>query len=420
MHKKKLFLGVSIAALAVSVASFAAVVASKREMLVKATPQTDYQQTLTITANEISGNGSGSFTLNGNTFNYSGITVAGGYIEFNAACSLEFASESGATKSASGMVGGSFKAFAFQSVGACCVTYSFNGESGLVFEAADGEFFVQSINAPTFSFYINSGHFTTEAFHIQYDCVAPVQSHNVLVVGSSDVLDTTVTDSSSVVHTEWNCDSYVNIVTDLGGVATFTFQPIATHEIRILADATTQGGKRLRNALNDGVYDAVIIQIPRRMTPSATDVEAMELAALAQIKDLLHSETDNIYMMAPWCSANPTIFTTEGMTTKYLSTSTNENKTLAEMAAYYADIAEQMATIVDGKAMNLAQPFASYAGKHTFNTSSKHLLIGYVMYASFYNRIVPSACTYNAGASAKAVGFIREEVQAFCVHPEVL
>ena len=156
------------------------------------------------------------------------------------------------------------------------------------------------------------------------------------------------------------------------------------------------------------------------MTPSATDVEAMELAALATIKDLLHTETDNIYMLAPWCTDNPTIFTTEGMSSKYVSTSNHEEKTLQEMAAYYADLAYRMATIVEGKPMNLAQPFASYAAKHSFVNASKHLLCGYVMYCSFFNRMVPQCVTYRAGASAGARNYVREEVQAFCVHPEFL
>ena len=420
MHKKKLFLGVSITALAVSAASFAAVVASKREALVKATPQTDYQQTIAITANEISNSG-GSFTLNGNTFNYSGITVAGGYIEFNAACSLEFASESGATKSASNMVGGSFKAFAFQSIGACCVTYNFNGDGGLVFEAADGELFAQSINSPTFSFYITSGHFTTEAFYIQYDCVAPVQSHNVLIVGSSDVCN--VVDTAHDNAPVWVADAYTSIVSDLGGAATYTFQSIPTHTLAVLADASTTGGKRLRNALNADAYDAVVIQIPRRITPSGTDVEASELAALASLKTLLHSETDNIYMLAPWCEKNPTIFhvgESGSEVITYVSSGTSETKTLQEMADYYANLANTMATTVEGKVMNLAQPFASYAGKHTFKNASKHLMFGYVMYCSFFNRMVPAACTYTDGNSTAAVNYIREETQAFCVHPEVL
>ena len=417
MHKKKLFFGVSVVALAVSAASFAAVVASKREMLVKATPQTDYQQALTFTAENMSA-GSGSVTLNGNTFNYAGVVINGNNLVFGAGSSLEFASESGATKSAFGMVGGSFKAFAFQSIGACSVTYSFNGESDLVFEATDGEFFAQSINAPTFSFSITSGQFTTGAFQIQYDCVAPNQTQNILIVGSSDVCE--VLDADHENAPVWTAASYVEIMSELGNNVTYTFQSIPTHEIRILADASTTGGKRFRNALNNGVYDAVIIQIPRRMTPSATDVETMELAALATIKDLLHTETDNIYMLAPWCTDNPTIFTTQGMDNKYVSTSNHEEKTLQEMAAYYADIAEQMATIVDGKAMNLAQPFASYAAKHSFVNASKHLLCGYVLYATFFNRMVPQCVTYRAGASAGARNYVREEVQAFCVHPEFL
>ena len=67
--------------------------------------------------------------------------------------------------------------------------------------------------------------------------------------------------------------------------------------------------------------------------------------------------------------------------------------------------------------MNLAQPFASYAGKYTFKNSSKHLMLGYVMYTSFFNRMVPACCTYTDGNSSSAVRYIREEVQAFCVHP---
>ena len=71
--------------------------------------------------------------------------------------------------------------------------------------------------------------------------------------------------------------------------------------------------------------------------------------------------------------------------------------------------------------MHIVQkPFASYAAKHSFKNASKHLLFGYVMYCSFFNRMVPAACTYTDGNSAAAIQYIREETQTFCVHPEFL
>lgn len=405
MEKKKMFLALGVmGTLTLGIVS-ATLYANNQGSLVKATEHSDYTQTLTFNASNLS-SGSGSVTLNGNTFNYTGVVVDGSNVTFGTGSTLKFMSESGATISDDGMVGGSFKSIDFISVGNCSFTYTFNDASGLNVEASDGETVEQSINTTKFDIAITAGSFTTAAFNIKYDCAAPVESHNVLIVGSQDVIN---------VSSTYNGSAYVDLMAGLGNTATYTVPTIDTYTFKVLADSTTVGGKRLRNALNGGDFDTIVLQICRRITPSATDVLARELEALAAIKDLLHNETDDIYVLAPQCSANPTIFTDDG-TVKYASTGTNENKTQAEMCYFYAGLAQTMATAVEGKVMNFAQPFNDYDSAHTFQTSSKHLLFGYVFYCTFYNRMVPSACTYDAGASANAVKFVRESAGKFCIH----
>ncbi len=416
MKQKKLFLCLSIGALALSVTATAIAFTSKQKSLVNATTPTDYRQTLAFNASNIT-SGSGSVIVNGNTFNYTNITVSGANLVFGVGSKLVFSAESGDSISAEGMIGGSFKSIGFTSVGTADFTYTFNSVEGLVTQADDGETIEQAINTPYFDIQVTAGSFTTPELRIKYDCVAPVTSHNVLIIGSTDVCN--VVDSDHSDAPVWVADSYIEIMNELGNTATYTFQSIPTHEFQILANASTTGGKRFRNALNNGEYDTIVLQIPRRITPSATDVESKELTSLAAIKDLLHAETDDIYMLAPWCTENPSIFTDSGGSS-YSKTANSEEKTLQEMAEYYADLADQMATVVDGKPMYLSTPFASYANKHSFVNASKHLLFGYVLYSTFFNRLVPSYVTYRAGASAGALGFIREEVLAYCVHPEIL
>ena len=419
MKQKRLFLCLSIGALALSVIATAIAFTSKQKSLVNATTPTDYRQTLAFNASNIT-SGSGSVTVNGNTFNYTDITVSGANLVFGVGSKLVFSAESGDSISAEGMIGGSFKSIGFTSVGTADFTYTFNSVAGLVTQADDGETIEQAINTPYFDIQVTAGSFTTPELRIKYDCVAPVASHNVLIVGSTDVCN--VTDSSA--HPDiWVANSYTSIMDALGSTATYTFQSIPTHTLAVLADATSTGGARLRNALNDGVYDSIVIQIPRRITPSGTEVIASELAALASIKTLLHSETDDIYMMAPWTAANPTIFGPGESGTDiitYVSTGTKETKTISEMANFYADLADQMATIVEGKPMYLSTPFAEYAGKYTFKNASKHLLFGYVLYSTFFNRIVPVTCSYTDGNSSTAVKGIRDATIKYCVHPEIL
>ena len=406
MKEKRLFLGIGIVALTIGAVSFASIMANGKNFLTKADPQTDYQQTLTFTAENMPGE-SGSVTLNGNTFNYTGVTYNGANLVFGAGSTLEFASQSGETMSANGMYGGSFKSIGFTSVGACNFTYSFNGKTGLVAEAADGETITQKINTRNFSISVTAGSFSTAAFNVKYDCVAPVTSHNVLFVGSSDVV---------AVDGTWNGDAYVEIMENLGSTVTYTTCSISTHTLRVLADATTQGGTRLRNALNDGVFDTIVLQLPRRITPSATDVKDGELAAIAQIKDLLHSETDDIYVMAPWTAKNPTIFEDDGSVT-YKSTGTNESKTAAQMADYYTSIIDEFAEAVDGEAMYLSAAFSAYLGLgNSFVNASRHLLYAYVCYTTFYDRMVPACCTYTNSASSTAVAGIKQVVEECCVH----
>ena len=108
-----------------------------------------------------------------------------------------------------------------------------------------------------------------------------------------------------------------------------------------LVSAETDLG--LRSAIAAEKWDAIVLQLSRRNTISATDVAASEKAALAEIMPLLKAVTDNIYLFVLNSDKNPTIFKVDGTTVNYAKTSKTESCTAEEGTAYFDKLAADWA-----------------------------------------------------------------------------
>ncbi len=427
--KKQILLLSAIAVSGGSLFAFS-LLANNTNQLVKATPQEDYRNTLVFNAGNVS-SGSGSVTINGNTFNYTNITVDGNNLTFGVGATLVFDGASGETISGSGMVGGSFKSFSFISAGACDFTFTLNDKTGIEIEAEDLETVEHTFNWTDFSLEITAGSFSTTAFNLKYDCVAPT-SQRVLLIGEKD---------SFLVKSDYPAGpSYTSLMDSLGNnvvvdelIETST-RP--TYTMAVLAKTSTNFYKTLNNMLNENEYNAIILQISPRCTPNSTHdgshantVEESEIAAIASLKTRLHQETDNIYVFAIQnADGNPAIWSnTDDL--KYTQTENNEAKTFVEMCEYYSNLSETMATAVEGKAMHFADCYSEYKRPvsegglgYTVQYPSLRYMYAHVMYATMFDRMVPAASTYKGenasgagAASAKAMNGVKTVVSHHCI-----
>ena len=118
----------------------------------------------------------------------------------------------------------------------------------------------------------------------------------------------------------------------------------------------------MRDALARTKFDAIILQISRRCTPSATDVEASELSALKAIYPIVCENSDNVFLFTLNGNANASIFTTQGDPTNYVKTDRKESATIDQMNEYYDNIAKGWANevgcgyILQGSAWTEAAP----------------------------------------------------------------
>ena len=400
MTKRKLVLGVTAIALSTAAVSMTAIALAKKDYLVKSTQQEDYQNTLVFNASNMT-SGSGSVTINGNTFNYTGITVSDNHLTFAAGSTLVFDGESGSSMSASGMVGGSFKSLTLTSIGACEFTFTLNGVTGLNAEAADGETITHYMNDPKFNAEITDGSFTTDALYLKYDCVAPETETKVLFLGHDEL-------TNSTNHPIMG--KYTSLMEGLNQTVTCMRPTTRTdkYSLSVLADSSTKSSKSMTNALNDNDFNTIVIQVSRRVTPSALDVIESELAALRAIKDQLLAETSDIIIYAPISGANPTIYTVPESGSIYTETANTEMKTQLEMVEFYDLFAARMARIVNGKVFRDGAALISYENSVSQpNNIGKEYTSACSLYGAIYNRAVPAGGIWNNECTAKAAKIIR-------------
>lgn len=154
-----------------------------------------------------------------------------------------------------------------------------------------------------------------------------------------------------------------------------------------LTNSTTDYG--LRTYLNDYKFDAIILQISRRITESATDVIESELNALKTIYPLLQEETPNIYLMSYASEAKPSIFTTTGGVANYTKTSNKETgwTTKAIGCTWYSNLATIWVDAINE--MNSEYKCSEYLYATVYSNANDQGLInkatvGYLMASSMY------------------------------------
>ena len=164
----------------------------------------------------------------------------------------------------------------------------------------------------------------------------------------------------------------------------------------------------MTNVLNENDFNTIVIQVSRRVTPSALDVIESELNALRAIKDQLLAETSDIIIYAPLSGANPTIYTVPESGSIYTETGNTEMKTQLEMVEFYDLLAARMARIVNGKVFRDGASLISYENSVSQpKDSGREYTTACSLYGAIYNRAVPAGGSWNNGCTANAAKIIR-------------
>ncbi len=181
----------------------------------------------------------------------------------------------------------------------------------------------------------------------------------------------------------------------------------STFVINDLVNANNDLG--LRAALADNEWDAIIIQISRRCTKSATDVEESELNALRTVMPLFKAETDKIYIFTLNSKSKPGIFTTAGGDPGYTDSGKKETYSAAEGSAYFKALADKWAAEFGVGVINYGEAYHDYPNPEKIG-------LGYLQAAMIYNAVfdkdLPETVETN-GNSAATAKTLREIAKKF-------
>ncbi len=171
-----------------------------------------------------------------------------------------------------------------------------------------------------------------------------------------------------------------------------------------LTNAENDLGMRERLAVT--TWDAVIIQISRRITQTGTELLNAEKAALATILPTVKANTENIYLFCFNGASNPTVYTVDeqtGTTTAKLNEANaaiKETSTRADNSAFYVDLATAWAEEYDIGYIPYGPAYDLYGG-------SSSNPIAHIRACCIYDMLtgtaVPEDCTeYNGNSEAEA------------------
>ena len=169
----------------------------------------------------------------------------------------------------------------------------------------------------------------------------------------------------------------------------------------------------LRAALAATEWDAIIIQISRRITKSATDVEASELAALKAVMPLMKAETDKIYLFTLNSDKTPAIFTTAGGDKGYTKTSNKETYSAAEGSAFFKELADKWAAELGIGVINYGQAYHDYKNPEKIGLG---YLQACMIYDTVFGKAIPETAETNGNTSAVAKT-LREIAEKYCLKP---
>ena len=183
-------------------------------------------------------------------------------------------------------------------------------------------------------------------------------------------------------------------------------------------DESNDVGAKMRQALAQTQWDAIVVQVSRRCTPSGADVEASELAALQAIWPLLRAETDRIYLLSLNGDANPSIFTATGSAVNYTKTGNKETLSAEQSTAYLSGLAKNWAATLGGEAICYGDAYSSVTQT---NSTVKERCLGYLQACFLYNAIfdkeVPATCTVTNSLTAAQAEAMRALANTYCPVP---
>ena len=226
--------------------------------------------------------------------------------------------------------------------------------------------------------------------------------HTVLLVGAPTIMRDSYKTAENYVAFMDNMGKKVRTVSVLDG----------SYTMKMLATNGHTKNSELRAALGTYKFDAMVFQISRRATVHSTEVTASELAAFESLKELLQSETENIFVFAPKGESSQYTFNNTGDNYTKGSQETASN---AEMNAFYSDLAVSMAEKVDGKAIKYSNAYYDYAHGYTQTPEGVGYLYQCCFYNSFFNAAVPETCTWQNGASDEDALRVRTSAAKFCL-----
>lgn len=185
-----------------------------------------------------------------------------------------------------------------------------------------------------------------------------------------------------------------------------------SYTMKKLATTGSTMNSELRAALGTYQFDHMVFQISRRATVHSVDVNNAETNYFESLKDLLHSETDNIYVYAPKGEGSQYTFSNTG---DNYTKGSKETATNAEMCQFYSDLAVTMATKINGKAIKYASAYREYAEGYAQNEAGVGYLYQCCFYASFYGESIPSTCTWNNGVTDENAAILRGIAAKYCL-----
>ena len=177
----------------------------------------------------------------------------------------------------------------------------------------------------------------------------------------------------------------------------------STFVINNLVDEKNDLG--LRAALAETDWDAVVIQISRRCTKSATDVEESELNALRAVMPIFKAETDKIFLFTLNSKSKPGIFTTSGGAVGYSDSGKKETYSAAEGTAYFKELADRWAAEFGIGVINYGEAYLELS-------SPEKIDLGYLQACMIYRAVlgkdIPDNLSETNGIAAAKAATLRD------------
>ncbi len=171
-------------------------------------------------------NGSGSITKNGNTFNYSGVTVDGETISIASGGSLSAAQNSGATSGAT-LMGAGFSKIGMTAASNFTAQVALNGVSTPIMLSAD-QYAEMPVNSKEFNFEITTGPVVAKSFAVMFEC----KSSEIVIDGLANeyIWDTEVMSKPVAVNNSSSYSTNVYAVKTLDGLYVYAEQHVAVQK----------------------------------------------------------------------------------------------------------------------------------------------------------------------------------------------